>query len=66
MIADSNAAVQDKALDALIAYLKAADADVGRFKHFVSVCRIDSLYTVSNNSFRLHVHICRMCEFHIL
>ncbi|PWA88987.1 protein MOR1 [Artemisia annua] len=30
-IADSNAAVQDKALDALIAYLKAADADVGRY-----------------------------------
>nr|GEW51009.1 protein MOR1 [Tanacetum cinerariifolium] len=30
-IADSNAAVQDKALDALIAYLNAADADVGRY-----------------------------------
>ncbi|CAH1448437.1 unnamed protein product [Lactuca virosa] len=30
-VADSNAPVQDKALDALIAYLKAADADAGRF-----------------------------------
>ncbi|XP_042752685.1 protein MOR1 [Lactuca sativa] len=30
-IADSNAPVQDKALDALIAYLKAADADAGRY-----------------------------------
>lgn len=29
-VADSNAPVQDKALDALIAYLKAADADAGR------------------------------------
>jgi len=29
-VADSNAAVQDKALDALIAYLHAADADAGR------------------------------------
>ncbi|KVH89565.1 hypothetical protein Ccrd_008447 [Cynara cardunculus var. scolymus] len=30
-VSDSNAPVQDKALDALIAYLKAADADAGRF-----------------------------------
>ncbi|KAK9681891.1 hypothetical protein RND81_10G035200 [Saponaria officinalis] len=30
-VSDSNAPVQDKALDALIAYLKAADADVGRY-----------------------------------
>lgn len=30
-VADSNAPVQDKALDALICYLKAADADAGRY-----------------------------------
>ncbi|MCL7034943.1 hypothetical protein MKW94_023873 [Papaver nudicaule] len=30
-VADANAPVQEKALDALIAYLKAADADVGRY-----------------------------------
>lgn len=30
-MSDSNAPVQEKALDALIAYLKAADADVGRW-----------------------------------
>lgn len=31
-VSDSDALVQDKALDALIAYLKAADADVaGRY-----------------------------------
>ncbi|KAL3643399.1 Protein MICROTUBULE ORGANIZATION 1 [Castilleja foliolosa] len=30
-LADSNAPVQEKALDALIAFLKAADADVGRY-----------------------------------
>ncbi|XP_038725142.1 protein MOR1-like isoform X2 [Tripterygium wilfordii] len=30
-VADSNAAVQDKALDALISYLRAADADAGRY-----------------------------------
>ncbi|KAL2324840.1 hypothetical protein Fmac_023898 [Flemingia macrophylla] len=30
-VADSNAPVQEKALDALIAYLRAADADAGRF-----------------------------------
>ena len=29
-VADSNAPVQEKALDALISYLKAADADAGR------------------------------------
>lgn len=29
-MADSNAPVQEKALDALIAFLKAADADAGR------------------------------------
>lgn len=29
-MADSNAPVQEKALDALIAYLRAADADAGR------------------------------------
>lgn len=29
-VADSNAPVQDKALDALICYLKAADSDAGR------------------------------------
>lgn len=29
-VADSNAPVQEKALDALIAYLRAADADAGR------------------------------------
>nr|GMD91866.1 protein MOR1 isoform X1 [Ipomoea batatas] len=31
MVVDSNAPVQEKALDALICYLKAADADAGRF-----------------------------------
>ena len=30
IVADSNAPVQEKALDALIAFLKAADADAGR------------------------------------
>ncbi|KAG5561588.1 hypothetical protein RHGRI_004590 [Rhododendron griersonianum] len=30
-VADSNAPVQEKALDALISFLKAADADVGRY-----------------------------------
>ncbi|KAG8385593.1 hypothetical protein BUALT_Bualt03G0061300 [Buddleja alternifolia] len=30
-VADSNAPVQEKALDALIAFLRAADADVGRY-----------------------------------
>lgn len=30
-VADSNAPVQDKALDALICYLKAADSDAGRY-----------------------------------
>lgn len=30
-VADSNAPVQEKALDALIAYLRAADADAGRY-----------------------------------
>lgn len=30
-LADSNSPVQEKALDALIAYLKAADADAGRY-----------------------------------
>nr|GMD09039.1 Protein MOR1 [Ipomoea batatas] len=30
-VADSNAPVQEKALESLIAYLKAADADVGRY-----------------------------------
>ncbi|CAA7020371.1 unnamed protein product [Microthlaspi erraticum] len=30
-VADSNAAVQEKALDALIAFLKAADSDAGRY-----------------------------------
>ncbi|KAL2464827.1 Protein MOR1 [Forsythia ovata] len=30
-VADSNAPVQEKALDALISYLKAADADAGRY-----------------------------------
>ncbi|XP_060193009.1 protein MOR1 [Lycium barbarum] len=30
-VADANAPVQDKALDALICYLKAADADAGRY-----------------------------------
>jgi cytoskeleton-associated protein 5 len=29
-VSDSNAPVQEKALDALIAYLRAADADAGR------------------------------------
>jgi cytoskeleton-associated protein 5 len=29
-VADSNAPVQEKALDALIAFLRAADADAGR------------------------------------
>lgn len=40
-VADSNAPVQDKALDALIAYLKAADADAARFYFifcFVMLC----------------------------
>ncbi|KAL6546635.1 Protein MICROTUBULE ORGANIZATION 1 [Orobanche minor] len=36
MVADSNAPVQEKALDALIAFLKAADADAGR--HAKEVC----------------------------
>ncbi|XP_057949966.1 protein MOR1 isoform X2 [Malania oleifera] len=31
IVADSNAPVQEKALDALIAYLRAADADAGRY-----------------------------------
>ncbi|CAH9141710.1 unnamed protein product [Cuscuta epithymum] len=31
MVADSNAPVQEKALDALISYLKVADADAGRY-----------------------------------
>ncbi|VFQ78444.1 unnamed protein product [Cuscuta campestris] len=31
MVSDSNAPVQEKALDALISYLKAADADAGRY-----------------------------------
>lgn len=30
-VADSNAPVQEKALDALIAFLRTADADVGRY-----------------------------------
>lgn len=30
-MADSNAPVQEKALDALVAFLKAADADAGRY-----------------------------------
>lgn len=30
-MADSNAPVQEKALDALIAFLRAADADAGRY-----------------------------------
>jgi len=30
-VSDSNAPVQEKALDALIAYLRAADADIGRY-----------------------------------
>lgn len=30
-VADSNAPVQEKALDALLAFLRAADADAGRF-----------------------------------
>jgi cytoskeleton-associated protein 5 len=30
-VADSNAPVQEKALDALIAYLRAADADAARW-----------------------------------
>lgn len=33
-VADSNAPVQEKALDALIAYLRAADADAGRWEFF--------------------------------
>lgn len=34
-VADSNAPVQEKALDALIAYLRAADADAGRLRYDV-------------------------------
>lgn len=30
-VADSNAPVQEKALDALIAFLRAADSDAGRY-----------------------------------
>ena len=30
-ISDSNAPVEEKALDALTAYLRAADADIGRY-----------------------------------
>lgn len=33
-LADANSPVQEKALDALIAYLRAADADAGRFVLF--------------------------------
>lgn len=36
-MADSNAPVQEKALDALIAFLRAADADAGRYACFLSV-----------------------------
>ena len=36
-VADSNAPVQEKALDALIAFLKAADADAGRWVRILVV-----------------------------
>lgn len=35
-LADSNSPVQEKALDALIAFLRAADADAGRFIFFLN------------------------------
>lgn len=37
-MADSNAPVQEKALEALIAYLRAADADAGRWVLFSIFC----------------------------
>ncbi|KAG9134206.1 hypothetical protein Leryth_023208 [Lithospermum erythrorhizon] len=37
-VSDSNAPVQEKALDALIAYLKAADADACNFIYAKEVC----------------------------
>lgn len=37
-VADSNAPVQEKALDALIAFLRAADADAGRY--YLGICWI--------------------------
>lgn len=37
-MADSNAPVQEKALDALIAFLRAADADAGRY--YLGICWI--------------------------
>lgn len=43
-MADSNAPVQEKALDALIAFLRAADADAGRL--LISSLLIQVLATV--------------------
>ncbi|KMZ71605.1 Protein MOR1, partial [Zostera marina] len=55
-VADSNAAVQEKALDALIAFLKAADADVGRYAKevcdsLVSKCLTGRTKTVEKAQF---------------
>ena len=41
-VADSNAPCQEKALDALIAYLRAADTDAGRLVFLSSSCRFFS------------------------
>lgn len=37
-VADANAPVQEKALDALIVFLKVADADVGRWSDYSGFC----------------------------
>ena len=34
-VSDSNAPVEEKELDALIAYLRAADVDIGRYAFFL-------------------------------
>lgn len=41
-VADSNAPCQEKALDALIAYLRAADTDAGRHVFLSSSCKVPS------------------------
>ena len=41
-VADSNAPCQEKALDALIAYLRAADTDAGRHVFLPNFCRFFS------------------------
>ena len=44
-IADSNAPVQEKALDALIAYLRAIDVDARRYAFFLLKLFISNLIT---------------------